>query len=138
MPAASSLLPWFAPRLSRPMIGVLNNLGHEMHYTRGEVLYESPGFFRPLMLVRRGIVARALMDPLHADPLLVSLSGPRALCGSCETLYVQDRMVRRHWCMTSVDVHVVNAAYYFASAIKIHFGSVSSAIILRFVLSAIA
>lgn len=80
MPAASSLLPWFAPRLSRPMIGVLNNLGHEMHYTRGEVLYESPGFFRPLMLVRRGIVARALMDPLHADPLLVSLSGPRALC----------------------------------------------------------
>ena len=59
MPAASSLLPWFAPRLSRPMIGVLNNLGHEMHYTRGEVLYESPGFFRPLMLVRRGIVARA-------------------------------------------------------------------------------
>lgn len=29
------------------MIGVLNNLGHEMHYTRGEVLYESPGFFRP-------------------------------------------------------------------------------------------
>lgn len=26
------------------MIGVLNNLGHEMHYTRGEVLYESPGF----------------------------------------------------------------------------------------------
>lgn len=138
MPAASSLLPWFAPRLSRPMIGVLNNLGHEMHYTRGEVLYESPGFFRPLMLVRRGIVARALMDPLHADPLLVSLSGPRALCGSCETLYVQDRMVRRHWCMTSVDVHVVNADYYFASAIKIHFGSVSSAIILRFVLSAIA
>lgn len=148
MPAASSLLPWFAPRLSRPMIGVLNNLGHEMHYTRGEVLYESPGFFRPLMLVRRGIVARALMDPLHADPLLVSLSGPRALCGSCETLYVQDRMVRRHWCMTSVDVHVVNAdlllricdqkTYYFASAIKIHFGSVSSAIILRFVLSAIA
>ena len=110
MPAASSLLPWFAPRLSRPMIGVLNNLGHEMHYTRGEVLYESPGFFRPLMLVRRGIVARALMDPLHADPLLVSLSGPRALCGSCETLYVQDRMVRRHWCMTSVDVHVVTAA----------------------------
>lgn len=109
MPAASSLLPWFAPRLSRPMIGVLNNLGHEMHYTRGEVLYESPGFFRPLMLVRRGIVARALMDPLHANPLLVSLSGPRALCGSCETLYVQDRMVRRHWCMTSVDVHVVNA-----------------------------
>ena len=72
MPAASSLLPWFAPRLSRPMMGVLNNLGHEMHYTRGEVLYESPGFFRPLMLVRRGIVARALMDPLHADPLLVS------------------------------------------------------------------
>ena len=62
MPAASSLLPWFAPRLSRPMIGVLNNLGHEMHYTRGEVLYESPGFFRPLMLVRRGIVARALVD----------------------------------------------------------------------------
>lgn len=109
MPAASSLLPWFAPRLSRPMMGVLNNLGHEMHYTRGEVLYESPGFFRPLMLVRRGIIARALMDPLHADPLLVSLSGPRALCGSCETLYVQDRMVRRHWCMTSVDVHVVNA-----------------------------
>lgn len=44
MPVASSLLPWFAPRLSRPMIGVLNNLGHEMHYTRGEVLYESPGF----------------------------------------------------------------------------------------------
>ena len=38
MPAASSLLPWFAPRLSRPMMGVLNNLGHEMHYTRGEVL----------------------------------------------------------------------------------------------------
>ena len=65
MPAASSLLPWFAPRLSRPMMGVLNNLGHEMHYTRGEVLYESPGFFRPLMLVRRGIVARALMDPLY-------------------------------------------------------------------------
>lgn len=73
MPAASSLLPWFAPRLSRPMIGVLNNLGHEMHYTRGEVLYESPGFFRPLMLVRRGIVARALMDPLHRTRSLYRL-----------------------------------------------------------------
>lgn len=137
MPAASSLLPWFVPRLSRPMIGVLNNLGHEMHYTRGEVLYESPGFFRPLMLVRRGIVARALMDPLHADPLLVSLSGPRALCGSCETLYVQDRMVRRHWCMTSVDVHVVNADLLLRICDQNPLWQ-REAIILRFVLSAIA
>ena len=53
MPAASSLLPWFAPRLSRPMIGVLNNLGHEMHYTRGEVrsLYR---------LVDRGLFAEVV------------------------------------------------------------------------------
>lgn len=57
MPAASSLLPWFAPRLSRPMIGVLNNLGHEMHYTRGEVLYESPGFFRPSMHVAKVLLS---------------------------------------------------------------------------------
>lgn len=54
MPAASSLLPWFAPRLSRPMIGVLNNLGHEMHYTRGEVLYESH------RLVDRGLFAEVV------------------------------------------------------------------------------
>lgn len=94
MPAASSLLPWFAPRLSRPMMGVLNNLGHEMHYTRGEVLYESPGFFRPLMLVRRGIVARALMDPLHADPLLVSLSA-RGLFAEV----VKHFMYRIEWCV---------------------------------------
>lgn len=104
-----SLLPWFAPKLSPSMMGVLNSLGHEVRYTRGEVVYESPGFFRRLMLVRRGIVARALMDPMHSDPLLVALSGAGALCGSCETLYVQDRMVRRHWCMTSAEVLVVNA-----------------------------
>ena len=51
MPAASSLLPWFAPRLSRPMIGVLNNLGHEMHYTRTRSLYR---------LVDRGLFAEVV------------------------------------------------------------------------------
>lgn len=105
----NALLPWFAPKLSRSMIGVLSNLGHAVKFSRGESVYESPGFFRRLMLVRSGIVARALMEPVRPDPLLVSLSGPGALCGSYETLYLQDRMPRHHWCMTSVEVSVVNA-----------------------------
>lgn len=94
MPAASSLLPWFAPRLSRPMMGVLNNLGHEMHYTRGEVLYESPGFFRPLMLVRRGIVARALMDPRTRTRSLYRLVA-RGLFAEV----VKHFMYRIEWCV---------------------------------------
>ena len=109
MSSAGPFLPWFAPKLSRAMRGVLSNIGHKAVFSRGERIYESPGFFHKLMLVERGIVAKALMDPFHADPLLLALSGPGALCGSYETLYLQDRMERSHWCMTSTSVIIVNA-----------------------------
>ena len=58
------------------MRGVINNLGHRTVFMRGERIYESPGFFQKLMLVERGVVAKALLDPFHKDPLLISLSGP--------------------------------------------------------------
>lgn len=105
----TSFTPWFAPKLSQALCSVIRNIGHRISAPRGETLYESPGFFQKLMLVEEGIVAKALLDPFHADPLLLSLSGPGALCGSYETLYLQDRMTRQHWCMTSARVIVVNA-----------------------------
>lgn len=101
--------PWFATDLSRPLCTVLRNIGHRMKFVRGEVLYESQGLFQRLMLIETGIVARALMEPFHEAPLLLSVSGPGALCGAYETLYVQDGMIRRHWCMTSASIVVVNA-----------------------------
>ncbi len=106
---SSSFLPWFAPKLSRSMMGVLRNLGHRTTFMRGDRIYESPGFFQKLMVVEQGVVAKALIDPYHEDPLLLSLSGAGALCGSYETLYLQDRMQRRHWCMTTAQVLMVNA-----------------------------
>lgn len=109
MTSSTSFLPWFAPKLSRSMLGVLRNLGHRTTFMRGERIYESPGFFQKLMVVEHGVVAKALIDPYHEDPLLLSLSGAGALCGSYETLYLQDRMQRRHWCMTTVQVFMVNA-----------------------------
>lgn len=109
MSLTSAFLPWFAPKLSRSMRGVINNLGHRTVFMRGERIYESPGFFQKLMLVERGVVAKALLDPFHKDPLLISLSGPGAFCGSYETLFLQDRMQRRHWCMTTTEVVVANA-----------------------------
>ncbi|MDO5530427.1 Crp/Fnr family transcriptional regulator [Sutterella sp.] len=109
MKSTSPFLPWFAPRLSRAMAGVLQSIGHRTVFMRGERIYESPGFFQKLMFVRRGIVAKALVDPFHEDPLFLSLSGPGALCGSYETLYLQDRMQRRHWCVTTTEVTMVNA-----------------------------
>ena len=80
-----------------------------MNFIRGEVLYESQGLFQRLMLIETGIVSRALMEPFHEAPLLLSVSGPGALCGAYENLYVQDGMIRRHWSMTNVSVVVVNA-----------------------------
>lgn len=90
------------------MAGVMNGLGHVATFRRGEVLYESPGFFPKLMFVRRGIIVKAMMDSHHEDPLLLSVGGPGTLCGCYETLYMSDRIPRRHWCMTTAEVLVVN------------------------------
>lgn len=91
------------------MAGVMNGLGHAVTFRRGEVLYESPGFFPKLMFVRRGLIVKAMMDAHHEDPLLLSIGGPGSLCGCYETLYLSDRIPRRHWCMTTAEVLVVNS-----------------------------
>lgn len=107
--SSSQILPWFSPKLSRSMAGVMHGLGHSVVFRRGEVIYQTPGFFSKLMFVRRGLVVKALTDALHEDPLLVSIAGPGTLCGSFESLYLADRMPRQHWCMTTTEVLVVNA-----------------------------
>ncbi len=105
-----AFLPWFSPSLSFSMAAVMQSLGHAVVFRRGEVVYESPErFFGKLMFVRRGIVVKALMDPSHDEPLLVTMSGPGGLCGSYENLYMHDRMPRRHWCMTTTEVLMVNS-----------------------------
>ena len=109
MVTQSPVLPWFSPKLSRSMAGVMHGLGHSVLFRRGEVIYQTPGFFSKLMFVRRGLVVKALTDAHHEDPLLISIAGPGTLCGSYETLYLPDQMPRQHWCMTTTEVLVVNA-----------------------------
>lgn len=102
------IIPWLSPRLSQSMAGVLTGLGHSVRFPRGEVIYSSPGLFEKLMFVRSGFVVKALLDPVREEPLLLSMAGSGSLCGSYENLYVRDRMPRRHWCLTSTEVLVVN------------------------------
>lgn len=109
MTSPSYVLPWFSPKLSQSMSGVMNGLGHAVTYRRGEIIYEAPGFFSKLMFVRRGVVAKALLDVERETTLFWSASGPGTLCGSYESLYLPDHMPRRHWCMTTTEVLVVNA-----------------------------
>lgn len=90
------------------MIGVMNGLGHSVRYARGEEIYLSPNLFERLMFVRSGVVAKALQDPVREEPLMLSLSCAGALCGSFENLYVRDRLPRRHYCVTTSEVLVVN------------------------------
>lgn len=103
-------LPWLSPRLSVSLAGVLQGIGHVVRAVPGEVVYQSPELFSgKLMFVKKGFVVKAMMSPLHESPLLVSLSGPGALCGAYENLYVKDRMPRRHWCATSAELLCVHA-----------------------------
>ena len=97
-----------SPCLSQSMSFVLAGIGHPMKFRRGDVIYTSPGLFGNLMYVRSGFVVKALLDPVRDEPLLLSMAGPGALCGNYENLYVRDRMPRRHWCLTSTEVLVVN------------------------------
>lgn len=104
------VLPWFSPRLSVSLAGVLQGIGHMKRCVPGESIYRSPELFSgKLMYIRRGFVSKAILSPNHEDPLLVSLSGPGALCGAYENLYVNDRMPRRHWCATGTELLCVNA-----------------------------
>ncbi len=102
------IVPWLSPKLSQSMAGVLYGLGHSVTFRRGDEVYSSPGFFEKLMFVRSGFVVKALQDPVRDEPLLISMAGPGALCGSYENLYVRDRMPRKHWCLTTTHVLVVN------------------------------
>lgn len=102
------VIPWMSPCLSQSMSFVLAGIGHPMKFRRGDVIYTSPGLFGNLMYVRSGFVVKALLDPVRDEPLLLSMAGPGALCGNYENLYVRDRMPRRHWCLTSTEVLVVN------------------------------
>ena len=105
---APEVIPWMSPCLSQSMSFVLAGIGHPMKFRRGDVIYTSPGLFGNLMYVRSGFVVKALLDPVRDEPLLLSMAGPGALCGNYENLYVRDRMPRRHWCLTSTEVLVVN------------------------------
>lgn len=102
------VIPWMSPCLSQSMRFVLTGIGHPVQFRRGEVIYASPGLFGSLMYVRSGFVVKALLDPVRDEPLLLSIAGPGAFCGNYENLYVRDRMPRRHWCLTSTEVLVVN------------------------------
>ena len=104
----SEIFPWLSPRLSQSMRFVLTGIGHPQRFARGEVIYSAPGFFGTLMYVRSGFVVKALLDPVRDEPLLLSLAGAGALCGSYENLYVRDRMPRKHWCLTTTEVLIVN------------------------------
>ena len=104
----TKIQPWYSPRLSQSMMGVLNALGHTVYRKRGDEIYSSPGFFDKLMFVRQGVVAKALLDPIREEPLLLSLSSKGALCGGFENLYVRDRLSRRHYCLTNTELLVVN------------------------------
>lgn len=90
------------------MVGVMTGLGHSVRYQRGEVIYGSPNLFGKLMFIRSGVVAKALIDPVRDEPLMLSLGTTGALCGSYENLYVNDRLPRRHYCLTTSEVLVVN------------------------------
>lgn len=109
MNQAPTILPWFSPRLSPSLTAVLQGLGHAMRVPRGEFVYRSPELFGRLMYVRRGLVVKALLEPNHDDPVLMTLSGTGGLCGSYENLYVRDHMSRAHWCVTTSELLVVNA-----------------------------
>lgn len=102
------ILPWFSPRLSQSMVGVLSALGHTVTRSRGTTIYSSPGLFDKLMYVKSGFVAKALLDPIREEPLLLSLSARGALCGGFENLYVRDRLQRRHYCLTTTEILIVN------------------------------
>ena len=104
----SEVIPWMSPCLSQSMRFVLTGIGHPMQFRRGEVIYTSPSLFGNLMYVRSGFVVKSLLDPVRDEPLLLSMAGAGALCGNYENLYVRDRMPRRHWCLTSTEVLVVN------------------------------
>lgn len=104
----TQVIPWMSPSLSQSMRFVLSGIGHQQHFSRGEIIYSSPDFFDALMYVKSGFVVKTLLDPVRDEPLLLSLVGAGALCGSYENLYVHDRMPRRHWCLTSTTVLVVN------------------------------
>ena len=97
MNQAPTILPWFSPRLSPSLTAVLQGLGHAMRVPRGEFVYRSPELFGRLMYVRRGLVVKALLEPNHDDPVLMTLSGTGGLCGSYKNLYVRDHMSRAHW-----------------------------------------
>lgn len=109
MNQAPTILPWFSPRLSPSLTAVLQGLGHAVRVPRGEFVYRSPELFGRLMYVRRGLVVKALLEPNHDDPILMTLSGTGGLCGSYENLYVRDHMSRAHWCVTTSELLVVNA-----------------------------
>ncbi len=91
------------------MAGVMNGLGHSAQYRRGDVIFEERGFFPKLMFVRSGVIVKALMDASYQQPLQMSLAGPGALCGNCDTLYINDHIPRRHKCLSRTEVLVVNA-----------------------------
>ena len=78
--------PWLSPKMSQSMIGVMNGLGHNVQYGRGEEIYTSPNLFERLMFVRSGVVVKALQDPVRSEPLMLSLSCAGAMCGSFENL----------------------------------------------------
>lgn len=119
------VIPWMSPCLSQSMSFVLAGIGHPMKFRRGDVIYTSPGLFGNLMYVRSGFVVKALLDPVRDEPLLLSMAGPGALCGNYENLYVRDRMPRRHWCLTSTEVLVVNQELLLKIATRIPSGSTS-------------
>lgn len=100
--------PWLSPKMSQSMIGVMNGLGHNVQYGRGEEIYTSPNLFERLMFVRSGVVVKALQDPVRSEPLMLSLSCAGAMCGSFENLYVRDRLPRRHYCLTNAELLVIN------------------------------
>lgn len=104
----SFIRPWLSPKLTTSMLNVMKGLGHRTLYSRGDVIYESPSLFEKLMFIRNGVVAKALLDPIREEPLLLLLGSSGSLCGSYENLYLRDRLPRRHYCLTSVEILVVN------------------------------
>lgn len=79
--------PWLSPKMSQSMIGVMNGLGHNVQYGRGEEIYTSPNLFERLMFVRSGVVVKALQDPVRSEPLMLSLSCA-GLCVAALRIYM--------------------------------------------------
>lgn len=104
----STLFPWFSPKITPSLTAVLQGIGHSAHFSRGDVIYRSPELFGRLFFVRHGVVAKGLLEPSHSYPILVTMAGTGSLCGAYENLYVNDRMPRLHWCVTSTELLVVN------------------------------